>query len=851
MAHSLAIRLRNKDPVEVDLQLPVEDQFKQIRDRAAQSVDNQLAAISSPTTVPHQLTVASQDFDDQDNFPLNLAGGLDTDPASLQTISNQSSSTDNTSSSFDIIPAATASIDSGQQLTSGDSHPALPFQTTTFNPHSHDIPGKTSDNLPIADAKESRSSTPDSFQTPHRQNNSSHSSLLSDNDDDNIDDTNSCARDWFVSYTSEEVNDLFDVDKPFLSESDRDFIENNCIYFRPSDAILVTYLQKNLADREIIVEYLNDSIYKYPFIDLVYSEGQETLSQVDPGISEKLDIFYAEDSHITELLQDIVLASFRSQKLCSFDDRTALINSLSKALDKQYSIAINILEHLYRELVRHLNTVEPHDSLEQAQPPIEQIIQQCRDQHLEEDFPPELRLPPDFLKHNPSGSISFQYQQAVDAFVLLRAPNNRRRANPQPQPNTGGPPPQPPNPPPPPPLPRMNRNLRNNQNNQLQALLQGLQQLVIDQNTNATTARQDSRKYEMFPKTMFSGDTISLAKPHWQAFEKYLLVQRDNNRLPANNVQDIIEAFQSTLTDHAYSWLDSVKAQIASEDDLRKLFLARYNKWGQNERDFALAWSTLKFQPSHQTVEQFSDECKTLGSLNGLNDVQILTKFKQGFSKPIEAQLTASPTMDTAIDLARTLCGIYRGSESAAGTTTPSGVLTHHYPYSPAQPNLEFNQHEFPQQNPTRPPFKSNFRPPPHRANNNNNNYPNRFSNYPSPRPYRSNNFRPPTNSRFTPRPFPRSNPYPRRRFQYSQPSRTRRWQQSTSRQPTRNFSNPNSTFPTANSNPDFTTCRHCNGAGHYVHQCPQVQYEISNLMNSLTKEQTQDSFLHQNTPFQ
>ena len=429
-------------------------------------------------------------------------------------------------------------------------------------------------------------------------------------------------------------------------------------------------------------------------------------------------------------------------------------------------------------------------------------------------------------------------------------------------------------------------NVNNNPpNRQLQDIIDDFRTFLLNQRTNNDQVRRDARRYEMFPKSTFTGDKTVLAKTHWQAFEKYYTVQNDNGCLVT--VPQILDAFQSTLSDNAYSWFQSVRPHITDKDDLGKKFLARYNKWGQTQREFASAWSILRFKSGSQSVEEFCDDCKTLGALLGLTDAQILEKFKQGFTPHIEAQLLDVLVLQEAVEKARLLCGVYH---SSANDTSPSGSVMQHASSEPFSNNdtstFQPPVNKFHKASATNKTTQKGSLPQPNGANHiarpkppfsNNTPFSQRSSSSFGPRQGRNYNNSSRQNSSTRPHTFPSSsfnnnnrqrdnnrqfNPFPRsfnngnfqtrgnfRRFQ--RPSNYNsgpRWPQSQSRSwPPHNNRRGNrfGSSPRFNNRPTIQ-CSYCRGRGHYLHQCQDWHDQIQYMSESVQQEDLQN-----NTPSQ
>ena len=191
------------------------------------------------------------------------------------------------------------------------------------------------------------------------------------------------------------------------------------------------------------------------------------------------------------------------------------------------------------------------------------------------------------------------------------------------------------------------------------ALVQILQTM---QNRDAN--RDNSRKrLLMFPTEKFTGARKEKAKSHWAEFSKYLeyqvqlgTIQRVQGQLP-----DIKSMFKLTLQDIALGWFETESPTWQTEDQMKQVFLKRFNPWGDTRRQQQDAWNKLKFDMNKDDVDAFVVNMKMLASILGHDQEAITEKFKDIFPDPnIEAALIAMEDFGAMQAKAKQLVQIYK-----------------------------------------------------------------------------------------------------------------------------------------------------------------------------------------------
>ena len=110
------------------------------------------------------------------------------------------------------------------------------------------------------------------------------------------------------------------------------------------------------------------------------------------------------------------------------------------------------------------------------------------------------------------------------------------------------------------------------------ALIQILQMM---QNRDAN--HDNSRKqFLMFPKESFTGEDKKKAQSHWAEFSKYLDYQNQQGTIPRQqaNLPEIKSMFKLTLKDIALRWFETESPNWLTEDQMKQVFLKRFNSWG-------------------------------------------------------------------------------------------------------------------------------------------------------------------------------------------------------------------------------------------------------------------------------
>ena len=230
------------------------------------------------------------------------------------------------------------------------------------------------------------------------------------------------------------------------------------------------------------------------------------------------------------------------------------------------------------------------------------------------------------------------------------------------------------------------QNLQNNPN--MVNLLQTLNQFVQQTDASNQEALRDQRRRHLFPNTHFSGKPTEDARSHWTAFEKYAAQQVVYGNMDhVNRWPDTKRIFATTLTGTASTWLDANTNQATDFETLKRMFLQKYNKWGQTTRELSQAWAEIKFMPSTQTVEEYAQDCQTLGQMLEVNPGQVLQKFKSGFNPNIETQLLDSDTMQAAVAKAILLVSIYKSDSGAKSDNFQHQMI------KPLQPEVAITEH--------------------------------------------------------------------------------------------------------------------------------------------------------------
>ena len=206
------------------------------------------------------------------------------------------------------------------------------------------------------------------------------------------------------------------------------------------------------------------------------------------------------------------------------------------------------------------------------------------------------------------------------------------------------------------------------------ALVQILQMM---QNRDAN--RDNSRKqFLMFPKESFTGQDKKLAKSHWAKFSKYLDYQNQQGTIPCDlaHLPDIKSMFKLTLQDIALRWFETESPNWLTEDQMKQLFLKRFNPWGDTRCQQQDAWNKLKFNMTKDDVDSFVVDMKTLASILGHNDDVIMEKFKDVFPDPnIEAALIAMDDFAAMQTKAKQLVHIYKTAHDSPMAS--AAILVH------------------------------------------------------------------------------------------------------------------------------------------------------------------------------
>ena len=202
---------------------------------------------------------------------------------------------------------------------------------------------------------------------------------------------------------------------------------------------------------------------------------------------------------------------------------------------------------------------------------------------------------------------------------------------------------------------------------------------ILQMMQNRDANRDNSRKqFFMFPKECFTGQDKKLAKSHWAEFSKYLDYQNQQGTIPRDlaHLPEIKSMFKLTLQDIALGWFETESPTLLTEDQMKQLFLKRFNPWGDTRRQQEDAWNKLKFNMTKDDVDSFVVDMKTRASILGHNDDVIMEKFKDIFPDPnIEAALIAMDDFALMQKKAKQLVHIYKPSHDSPMAS--AAILVH------------------------------------------------------------------------------------------------------------------------------------------------------------------------------
>ena len=137
----------------------------------------------------------------------------------------------------------------------------------------------------------------------------------------------------------------------------------------------------------------------------------------------------------------------------------------------------------------------------------------------------------------------------------------------------------------------------------------------------------------MFPKETFTREDKKKAKSHWTEFSKYLDYQNQQGTIPRDlaHLPEIKAMFKLTLQEIALGWFETKSPTWQTEDQMKQVFLKRFNPWGDTRRQQQDAWNKLKFDITKDDVDAFIVAMKMLASILGHQDDVIMEKFKDIF----------------------------------------------------------------------------------------------------------------------------------------------------------------------------------------------------------------------------
>ena len=206
------------------------------------------------------------------------------------------------------------------------------------------------------------------------------------------------------------------------------------------------------------------------------------------------------------------------------------------------------------------------------------------------------------------------------------------------------------------------------------ALVQILQMM---QNRDAN--RDNSQKHFLIvPKEAFTGQDKKKAKSHWSKFSKYLDYQEQQGTIPQQlaYLAEIKSMFKLTLQDIALGWFETESLNWLTEDQIKQVFLKRFNPWGDTRHQQQDTWNKLKFDMTKDDVDAFVVDMKMLASILGHNDDVILEKFKDICPEPnIEATLIAMDNFAAMQAKAKQLVQIYKSTQDS--TMASAAILVH------------------------------------------------------------------------------------------------------------------------------------------------------------------------------
>ena len=134
--------------------------------------------------------------------------------------------------------------------------------------------------------------------------------------------------------------------------------------------------------------------------------------------------------------------------------------------------------------------------------------------------------------------------------------------------------------------------------------------------------------------------------------------------------------FKLTLQDIALGWFETESPNWLTEDQMKQVFLKRFNPGGNTRCQQQDAWNKLKFDMTKDDVDAFVIDMKMLASILGHNDDVITEKFKDIFPDPnIEAALIAMDNFAAMQTKAKQLVQIYKPAHDSPMAS--AAILVH------------------------------------------------------------------------------------------------------------------------------------------------------------------------------
>ena len=175
----------------------------------------------------------------------------------------------------------------------------------------------------------------------------------------------------------------------------------------------------------------------------------------------------------------------------------------------------------------------------------------------------------------------------------------------------------------------------------------------------------------------------SQALEHWNKFERYVKFQQKRKHL--NAIKDIVTAFKSVLASPALDWAQGLvdDPDITTLDDLKIVFLKRYNPFGTSNDELDRAWDDLKLKPN-EDIDSFLDRMNLLSLLAEKDDTQKAKKFRKNLPPILQLQATSLKTLEELTQLYRQtkhlISDVLPTTTTTEKPSTSSSVFTHN-PY--------------------------------------------------------------------------------------------------------------------------------------------------------------------------